>query len=469
MRSRIRTGVSMFDSAHTPADVEISVERIAPIGGSHRTALRIPFGSVAAVLDFIACLGLGGWSVLRSANNTLTADRTAIITILSGSLLLLNLLYLNGAYQKPNGIRRNLLKSVVAWLEFSGVFVGLTFIDQKSDPPTVTWPYVWMFATLFFLILIRIAIRLADRSAVVRAMVRENWAVIGTGAAVQGLLVDIRNDCPGDVDIAGVYTDVDAARTQSCVGYTVRTLDQFEADMKVSRIDRVVLAFPGSDHWRIRRILVRFQHLAIDVWLYAGDFGLQSLGWSSPMGRPPLIPLLQKPVRGWKSFAKRAEDCLLAALIICLAMPLMLVIAVLIRIDSSGPILFKQKRFGFNGELTSIGRFLRRSSIDELPQLLNVLLGNMSIVGPRPHALASKAGGVLFQDAVKHYAARHRVKPGITGWAQVNGWRGETGTIGHIQRRVECDMYYIRNWSVGFDLRIIFLTAFRIFTDKSAY
>jgi exopolysaccharide biosynthesis polyprenyl glycosylphosphotransferase len=176
----------------------------------------------------------------------------------------------------------------------------------------------------------------------------------------------------------------------------------------------------------------------------------------------------------------------------------MLAIALAIKLDSPGPVFFRQKRYGFNNQLievlkfrtmyhsardekaerltsrndprvTRLGAFLRRTSLDELPQFLNVLRGDMSIVGPRPHALAAKAGGLLYQEAVREYAARHRVKPGITGWAQINGWRGETETLEQIKKRVEHDLAYIENWSLLLDLKIIFRTVFTGFTGQRAY
>jgi exopolysaccharide biosynthesis polyprenyl glycosylphosphotransferase len=178
--------------------------------------------------------------------------------------------------------------------------------------------------------------------------------------------------------------------------------------------------------------------------------------------------------------------------------PLFLVVALAIKLDSPGPVFFRQKRYGFNNHLigvykfrsmrhdmrdekaeklvtkndprvTRLGAFLRKTSIDELPQLINVLLGEMSIVGPRPHALSAKAADRLYEEVVAEYAARHRVKPGITGWAQVMGWRGETDTIEKIQKRVEHDLYYIENWSLGFDLKILVLTVFALLKADNAY
>jgi exopolysaccharide biosynthesis polyprenyl glycosylphosphotransferase len=180
------------------------------------------------------------------------------------------------------------------------------------------------------------------------------------------------------------------------------------------------------------------------------------------------------------------------------ALPLMLVIAILIKLDSPGPVFFRQMRYGFNNQtinvlkfrslrveeqdetaeslvtkddprVTRVGAFLRRTSLDELPQMLNVLKGDMSMVGPRPHAMRAKAGGRYYESVVAQYAARHNVKPGITGWAQVNGWRGETDTEDKILKRVEFDLHYIENWSILFDLRIIMKTIPSLLRRENAY
>ena len=195
---------------------------------------------------------------------------------------------------------------------------------------------------------------------------------------------------------------------------------------------------------------------------------------------------------------KTIEDRVLATFMLVALLPLLAIIAVAIKLDSRGPVLFKQRRYGFNDNLiqvvkfrtmhtdmvdadaerlttkgddrvTRVGRLLRATSLDELPQLLNVLAGDMSLVGPRPHALAAKAGGKPYEQAVQHYASRHRVKPGITGWAQVNGWRGETDTVEKLRKRVEHDLYYIDNWSIWLDLLIIARTAAVPFGDRNAY
>ncbi len=211
-----------------------------------------------------------------------------------------------------------------------------------------------------------------------------------------------------------------------------------------------------------------------------------------------MIDLLEKPIADWGSVAKWSFDKIVGMLALIFLAPVMLAVAAAIKLDSRGPVLFRQKRYGFNNELvevfkfrsmytdrcdanaaklvtkddprvTRVGRFIRKTSLDELPQLFNVMLGNLSLVGPRPHALEAKAAGDLYDEVVDGYFARHKVKPGITGWAQINGWRGETDTPEKIQKRVECDIYYIENWSLLLDTYILLKTPFALLKSENAY
>ncbi|MGI9479146.1 MAG: exopolysaccharide biosynthesis polyprenyl glycosylphosphotransferase, partial [Hyphomicrobiaceae bacterium] len=208
--------------------------------------------------------------------------------------------------------------------------------------------------------------------------------------------------------------------------------------------------------------------------------------------------VLDRPLSDADRMIKNVEDRILGLAILLMAAPVMALVALAVRLESKGPILFRQKRLGFNNELievfkfrsmytdmsdaaaaqlvtkddprvTRVGRIIRKASLDELPQLFNVLRGEMSIVGPRPHAMQAKAGDDLYHDAVRSYFARHKMKPGITGWAQVNGWRGETDTLEKIEQRVAHDMHYINNWSVLLDLYIVALTPFSLIGGKNAY
>jgi exopolysaccharide biosynthesis polyprenyl glycosylphosphotransferase len=219
----------------------------------------------------------------------------------------------------------------------------------------------------------------------------------------------------------------------------------------------------------------------------------------SYIGNVPMLDVIDRPIADWDVVLKWMFDRFVGALLLLAASPLMAVVAVLIKLDSRGPVLFRQKRYGFNNELievfkfrsmyvdqsdatatklvtkddprvTRVGRIIRKTSLDELPQLLNVVFaGNLSLVGPRPHATHAKAANRLYDQVVDGYFARHRVRPGITGWAQVNGWRGETDTPEKIQRRVEHDLFYIENWSVLFDLYILAKTPLALLKTESAY
>ncbi|HCF9021838.1 TPA: undecaprenyl-phosphate glucose phosphotransferase, partial [Klebsiella variicola subsp. variicola] len=208
----------------------------------------------------------------------------------------------------------------------------------------------------------------------------------------------------------------------------------------------------------------------------------------------PVVPLFDTPLNGINMVIKRMEDIVLSFLILLLISPLLICISLAVKLTSSGPVIFKQIRYGMDGKpikvwkfrsmkvmendgvvtqakkhdvrVTTVGKYLRKTSLDELPQFINVLMGNMSIVGPRPHAVAHNE---QYRKLIRGYMLRHKVKPGITGWAQINGWRGETDTIDKMEKRVEFDLEYIRSWSLFFDFKIIFLTIFKGFVNKSAY
>jgi exopolysaccharide biosynthesis polyprenyl glycosylphosphotransferase len=212
------------------------------------------------------------------------------------------------------------------------------------------------------------------------------------------------------------------------------------------------------------------------------------------LGRLATLKILHAPLSLRDQLAKRSIDIILSMLFIFLALPIFMIVAIAIKLDSRGPVLFRQRRNGFNqGEfkiykfrtmttledglqfrqatrndrrITRVGAFLRRTNLDELPQLLNVLLGHMSLVGPRPHAVAHNDA---FEKKIQLYAKRHNVKPGITGWSQINGYRGETDTLEKMKNRVQCDIYYIDNWSVFFDLYILIKTVFSKKSYNNAY
>jgi Undecaprenyl-phosphate glucose phosphotransferase len=277
------------------------------------------------------------------------------------------------------------------------------------------------------------------------------------------------------------------------------TVDDLIDYARHHHIDQIVVALPWAAEIRVMTILKKLWELPVDIRLAPDMIGFRLAHCSySELGNVPVLNVFDKPLSEDKLLLKRLEDIGLSLLLLLVFSPVMLATALAIKFDSRGPILFRQTRYGFNNQriqvwkfrsmhdddcrdiapiqasrddprITKVGRFIRRTSIDELPQLFNVLGGSMSMVGPRPHPIDTKAENVLFEEAVAEYAARHRVKPGLTGWAQVNGWRGETDTIEKIRKRVDHDLYYIENWSLLLDIKIVLMTIVTVLRGKNAY
>ena len=267
------------------------------------------------------------------------------------------------------------------------------------------------------------------------------------------------------------------------------------AAARAGELDLVYIALPMREEQRIVRILHDFADTTATVNLLA-DFFVKNVLHSRwhQVGSSNVLSIYDTPIEGLNIWLKRLEDVVLSTLILALIFPLMLVIAGVIKITSPGPVIFKQHRYGLDGRkievwkfrsmrtqengsrvvqasrndgrITPVGRILRKTSLDELPQFINVLQGQMSIVGPRPHAVAHNEE---YRALVDGYMLRHKVKPGITGWAQVNGWRGETDTLEKMSKRVEHDLHYIRHWSIRFDLHIVLVTLLKGFVGKNAY
>ncbi len=269
--------------------------------------------------------------------------------------------------------------------------------------------------------------------------------------------------------------------------------------IRQEQVDQVLVALPWFAEGRIGAIVHRLRQLPVNVLLVPDMAAFRHAhNRIVDVSGIPMFNASELPLRGWSPLIKRCEDLVLGSIALVLFAPLMALVALAIRLDSKGPVLFRQKRYGYNNRLiwvfkfrsmytertdanaerqttrdddriTRVGRFIRKTSIDELPQLFNVLAGSMSMVGPRPHATATKAAGIPFEEAVSEYSSRHRVKPGITGWAQINGYRGETDTLHKIKKRVEYDLEYIAKWSVWFDLYILFRTVPAVLLTKEVY
>jgi Undecaprenyl-phosphate glucose phosphotransferase len=326
--------------------------------------------------------------------------------------------------------------------------------------------------------------------------------VVGGGEAGEALIEAVNAQGDSDVHIVGMFDDRGDERSPHTLAgrRKLGTVDDLVEFARRTRVDLVIFSLPISAEVRILQMLKKLWVLPVDIRLAAHMNKLRFRPRAySYIGSVPVLDVFDKPITDWDVVMKSLFDRIVGGLILIAAAPVMALTALAIKLDSRGPVFFKQKRYGFNNELievykfrsmyvdqcdatasklvtkgdprvTKVGRFIRKTSLDELPQLFNVVFkGNLSLVGPRPHAVHAKAANRLYDEAVDGYFARHRVKPGITGWAQVNGWRGETDTQEKIQHRVEHDLYYIENWSVLLDLYILAATPIALAKRENAY
>jgi Undecaprenyl-phosphate glucose phosphotransferase len=325
--------------------------------------------------------------------------------------------------------------------------------------------------------------------------------IIGEREPINDLLLRVTTGARRRFDVIGIVEHAaDPPVRRSFMGLpALADLDVLEQMIRKDAVDTVLVALPWSAGEQMRTIIQRISMAPVDVYIYPGMNGL-----GLPLCRAdhafdlPLLMACTRPIGGWRAFIKRAEDIALALGLLAFISPAMVTIALAIKLTSKGPVFFRQRRLGYNNRVievlkfrsmyfhlsdadanqqvsrgdkrvTPVGAWLRRTSLDELPQLLNVLKGEMSLVGPRPHALATTAGGLALEEAVPVYPSRHRVKPGITGWAQINGYRGALDSVDKIVLRVNHDLYYIENWSLTLDLKILWRTARLVFADDNAF
>ncbi|RWK06146.1 undecaprenyl-phosphate glucose phosphotransferase [Mesorhizobium sp.] len=325
--------------------------------------------------------------------------------------------------------------------------------------------------------------------------------IVGGGKSAEMLIRSVEKQPYNDIRICGIFDDRGDKRSPPIVaGYPkLGTISELIEFARIARIDMLIVSLPLTAESRVLQLLKKLWVLPVDIRLSAHSNALQFRPRAySYIGSVPMLDIFDKPINDWDSVAKRSFDIIFSLVGIILFSPVMVATAIAIKLDSKGPVLFKQKRHGFNNEIievykfrsmyadrsdptakqtvtkndprvTRVGRFIRKTSIDELPQFFNSLFGSLSLVGPRPHAIAAQSHNLLYNEVVDGYFARHKVKPGVTGWAQINGWRGEMDTNEKIRMRTEYDLYYIENWSVLFDLRILFLTPVRLLNTENAY
>jgi Undecaprenyl-phosphate glucose phosphotransferase len=470
----------------------------------------------------------------RPVSLVVVADllRALDIVVICGTAVLIHALYLDLASTDPEQARLYPIATVLAacgaavTFHWNGLYrlQGLTAGQLKLGKLTASWSIVvlglivagfalkissdvsrlwigsWFAAALAGMALARGALCWRARRWVAEGRLSRNVAIVGGGQHGERLVARLLRAGDEGLNVIGIFDDR-CNRVPGAISGVPRvgTVDELVTYARYNRVDQIIVALPWAAEARVMQVLRKLRSLPVDIRLAPDLVGFRLLhAGFSHIGGVPVLNVFHKPLTDWKFIVKEVEDRVLALALLIFLGPLLLLIALAIKLTSRGPVFFRQKRYGFNNHLigvykfrsmyhelrddsaeklvtkndprvTPVGAFLRKTSLDELPQLFNVLSGEMSIVGPRPHALSAKAADRLYEEVVAEYAARHRVKPGITGWAQVMGWRGETDTVEKIQKRVEHDLYYIENWSLMFDIKILILTFFAILKSENAY
>ena len=385
----------------------------------------------------------------------------------------------------------------LAWLVIVAILMLLGYASKTSISFSRKVLFTWMATVPVALVILRLQVFLGLRW--LRQQGRNSRTVVIAGAGDLGrrLAKNVVETSWLGMRLLGFFDDrVTGEIHLDHQRYPVLgTLDDMVGFVQQQQIVMVYLALPLRAEDRLREVVESLQDTTASVY-YVPDvfiFSLLSASLTDLKGIP-LIALWETPFFGVNGWLKRAEDLVLASLILILVSPLLVLIALGVKLTSPGPVIFRQRRYGLDGSeimvykfrtmtvcedgqdipqtvkgdnrVTPLGRWLRRTSLDELPQFFNVLNGSMSIVGPRPHAVAHNE---YYRRLIPGYMLRHKVRPGLTGWAQINGWRGETETLEKMEKRVEFDLEYLRRWSLWFDLKIIILTIFRGFKDSHAY
>jgi Undecaprenyl-phosphate glucose phosphotransferase len=386
--------------------------------------------------------------------------------------------------------RKHLQRLSGCWAAVIFLLIAIIYLSKVADEFSRGWILLWAVTGWAGLMGTRLLAWRAMQSLQARGQLVTHIAVVGHGAAAERCAKQLQRNDDDDVSVIGVFEadgepdHAPGSHTRHDLGHLAR----LAADMVV---DEIVVTLPCNELAEPGLLLGKLSIFPVDIKMYL-DFA--EAGKVNCL-RSVLVSISERPLAGLPSVLKRSLDICLCAMVLILTLPLMGMIALLVKLDSPGPVLFRQPRFGFSKKpfvlykfrsmrsdasddpavpqarrndprVTRVGRFLRRSSLDELPQFFNVLKGDMSLVGPRPHPtpLDDK-----FAAVIDRYLARHHVKPGITGWAQVNGLRGETDTFDKMERRIQHDLHYIDHWSPFFDLQILCKTLVVILNRRNAY
>ncbi len=407
---------------------------------------------------------------------------------------------LGGLYRpwRTERMSREIGNVFVTWLAVPVGVWGYGFVSKTSADFSRGVSLTWFVLAPFALAALRIAVRGTLRILRAHGFNRRRVAILGATREAEELATAFEESPWLGFELLGVFDDRGPERRPVFRRADCRVIGDFTDLVRRARdgnVDIIYVALPMRAEERNLRLFHELADTTATVYMVAGllTYDLLRAHWSR-VGNVPVVGIHDTPFEGMVALLKRVEDLVLGSIILALIALPMLTIAVAIKLTSPGPVLFRQWRYGLNGRrirvlkfrtmsvtedgaevkqairndprVTRLGRFLRRSSLDELPQFLQVITGALSIVGPRPHAVIHNE---TYRSLIAGYMLRHMVKPGITGWAQVNGWRGETEQLEKMRKRVEHDLEYIRNWSLLWDIKIILMTVFGAKKNRNAY
>ncbi len=460
---------------------------------THRSMLGIAYRLIDSVAIFT--------SVLLALRYTLGTD-SSDLAVISATTLLMHLIAseMSGLYRNWRGSRLylELWCMLLNWIYTAPLVLGIGLLTQFNAHISYESKIIWLFLTPMAMGSCRVVFLMFLKNMRKRGFNTKRFAICGVNQLAVQLAQNIQASPELGLELAGFFDDRPTSRTKEVLGHdlpSAGTLNQLADLARRGEVDMVFITFPMRAEKRIRDYLSKLSDTTASVYIVPDFFVFQMLHarWNQINGLP-VVSVFETPISGIDGVLKRGFDLVVSlSLLAALAVPLF-VIAALVKFTSPGPVFFRQKRYGLSGEeilvwkfrsmqtcdngsdirqatkdddrITPIGKFLRKTSLDELPQLFNVVGGSMSLVGPRPHASAHNE---QYRTLIDGYMLRHKVKPGITGLAQVNGWRGETETLEKMERRIEFDHRYIREWTLWMDLKILFQTVFVVFKQENAY
>jgi putative colanic acid biosynthesis UDP-glucose lipid carrier transferase len=424
-----------------------------------------------------------------------------VLTIAAATILVYHFVAeLSGLYRSWRGarMRRELACVFITWGYAVPVLLGAGLLTQYNAKFSYTSKLVWIFATPVAIAGTRFVMRKIQQRLRARGFNTRSFAVCGVNELGIQLARNIQKAPEMGLRLVGFYDDRPAKRTTAPPDELGRHAGNFEELLGRARrgqIDIVYITFPMRAEERIRNVLAQLADTTASVYIVPDFFVFELLHarWTNVNGLPA-VSVFENPLYGVDGLLKRTADLVFGSLLLAAAALPMLVIASFIKLTSSGPVFFRQRRYGLDGReilvwkfrtmtccdnghdvrqatrddqrVTTVGRFLRRTSLDELPQLFNVVEGSMSLVGPRPHA---NVHNEMYRSLIEGYMLRHKVKPGITGLAQVSGYRGETETLEKMEKRIACDHKYIREWSFWMDIKILAKTLRVVLAQRNAY